>query len=352
MQNQSLKGLQRQNLAHLPTPIQFLDKLSQDLGANVYVKRDDFSGLELSGNKIRKLEFSLAEALAQGCDTVITTGAIQSNHCRATAFACQKLGLSCTLVLTAQKPEHYEGNTFLDLMAGADLRYIGDGSQRDEYIETLMADLKKAGNKPYYIPVGASNAVGSLGYMNCYEEILEQEKDLNLSFDAICLAVGSGGTYAGLWYANALNEGSKDIVGICVCDDAVTFTAEVDQIVRDLNKGLDRNVLPKHLSAEECIDANNSPEMQLIKAPGYIFNDQYIGEGYAKTTEAEIKFLIDMAGKTGIVFDPCYTGKAFRGLVSEINKGGFKDHKNILFIHTGGLFGWTRESMDIAERLF
>lgn len=345
MQNPSLIDIQRQSLAHLPTPIQFLDKLSQDLGANVYVKRDDFSGLELSGNKIRKLEFGLAEALAQGCDTVITTGAIQSNHCRATAFACQKLGLSCILVLTAEKPEHYEGNTFLDLMAGADLRYIGDGSQRDEYIETLMADLKKAGKKPYYIPVGASNAVGSLGYMNCYEEIVEQEKSLNISFDAICLAVGSGGTYAGLWYANALNNVPKDILGFCVCDDAATFTQAVDRIVVDLNKGLGQKVLPKHFAEAEQGSTNFS-------FTDYCFNDQYIGEGYAKTTEAEIKFLIDTARKTGIVFDPCYTGKAFRGLVSELRNGNFHNYKNILFIHTGGLYGWTRQSMNLAEGLF
>ena len=156
--------MKRLNLANLPTPIQKLDRLSDELGVNVYLKRDDFTGTEVSGNKIRKLEYSIADALNQGCDTLITAGGIQSNHCRATAAAAAKLGLGCDLVVRGEDPESIEGNLFMDMALGARVHMISPEQSREEKMEDVIKNLKEQGHKPYLIPVGASNAVGSLGY--------------------------------------------------------------------------------------------------------------------------------------------------------------------------------------------
>lgn len=324
----AVKELEKLSLAHLPTPIQYLDKLSNDLGKKIYVKRDDYTGMEVSGNKIRKLEYSLAEALEKGCDTVITLGAIQSNHCRATAFAANKLGLDCHLILTGEKADHYEGNTFLNLLAGAKIHFVSSEADRYAVADEFSEQLITQGHRPYYIPIGASNAIGSHGYMDCMKEIVCQECEQGLCFDTICLAVGSGGTYAGLWFENEKEKYGKDILGISVADDTATFTKSINEIIKDLNKEY----------GEPLED----------KLYNFHLVDDYIGEGYAKTTEKEIQFLTQIAQRTGIVFDPCYTGKGFRGLVEEIIKGKLPESQSVLFIHTGGLFGWTESSRDLA----
>lgn len=325
--------MEKLKIANLPTRIEKLKKISSELGTNLYVKRDDFTGTEYSGNKIRKLEYALAEAVRTGCDTIITAGATQSNHCRATAAACAKYGLKCELVIRGEEPEQIEGNLFLDYVLGANVNLIKPEDSREEKMNEISKRIENAGGKAYLIPVGASNAVGSLGYLECFEEILKQEKELGIIFDAIVLSVGSGGTYAGLWLGNYLNKSEKLIYGISVSDSSEEFKEQITDILKNMD-GMDAD--------DDYLGKN------------IIINDKYIGDGYAESTDEELKFLVEVAQSEGIIFDPCYTGKAFKGCYNEIKEGDLKASKNILFIHTGGLMGWTLEQrnrvMEMLER--
>lgn len=312
-------------IANLPTRIEKLENISGELGINLYVKRDDFTGTEFSGNKIRKLEYALAEAIRTGCDTIITAGATQSNHCRATAAACAKYGLKCELVIRGDDPKQIEGNLFLDYMLGANVNLIKPEDSREEKMAEIRDRIEKSGGKAYIIPVGASNAVGSLGYLECFKEILEQESELGIEFDTIVLSVGSGGTYAGLWLGNYLNKSNKNIYGISVSDSSEEFKEQIIDILKNMD-GIDAD--------DNYLDEN------------IIINDKYIGDGYAKSTDEELEFLIEIAQKEGIIFDPCYTGKAFRGSYNEMKSGELKKAKSVLFIHTGGLMGWTKDQRD------
>lgn len=317
--------MQKLRLSKTPTPIQRLDALSKEYQKPIYIKRDDMTGVECSGNKIRKLEYSLAEAKALGCDSVITMGALQSNHCRATAFACVKEGLSCHLILRG-KMQELEGNLFLDLMLGAKLHVIAPEASREAFAQTLMQSLQKEGKKPYLIPVGASNAIGSRGYADCFSEILDFERESGIVFDAVCLAVGSGGSHAGLLFANRQTGSKKRIVGFAVCDDRETFQRDIQKILLDMgDSGIKQE------------------EIEII--------DSYIGRGYALASREEIAAYLSIAQKEGIVLDPCYTGKGFIGMLEEIRNGCLREAKNVLFVHTGGLMGWTHAHRQLLREL-
>ncbi|MFC0299231.1 D-cysteine desulfhydrase family protein [Virgibacillus soli] len=311
------------HIAHLDTPIEKLEKLSQELGKNIYIKRDDFTGTEISGNKVRKLEYSIQYARENGYDTVITTGAIQSNHARATAAVCAMVDLDCHLVLRGDVKE-FEGNFFLDHMLGANVHIISPGASREDAMEELKNTLAAQGKRVFLIPVGASDALGSHGYINCYNEIVKQEKQMNIHFDSINLAIGSGGTYAGLWYGNEQARFNKKIIGYSVDNTAEEFKEEVTKIVLDIDE-----------ADESSKSAHNFDTI--------FINDNYVGEGYGLATDEELAFYIDFARSSGIILDPAYTGKAFRGLITEIKQGKYDDQENILFIHTGGLQGYTKE---------
>ncbi|MCM3570271.1 D-cysteine desulfhydrase family protein [Neobacillus mesonae] len=323
--------MERLHIANLPTPIQKLDHLGEELGVNLYLKRDDFTGTEVSGNKVRKLEFSVQDALQKGCDTLITAGGIQSNHCRATAAVAAKLGLGCDLVIRGEIPTRFEGNLFMDKALGARVHLIPLEESREEKMDAIVKNLKGQGYKPYVIPVGASNAVGSLGYAAAMEEISRQESSLGIHFDEIVIAVGSGGTYAGLWYANQKQGAHRKIHGFAVDHNTEVFVEIITEILNEMydNAGLRA---PKEYN-------------------DILINDQYIGDGYAKSRPDELAFIMKIARENGFLLDPVYTGKAFYGLVSEIQKGSFKDAKNILFIHTGGLQGWTHAQREMALKM-
>lgn len=310
-------------LANLPTKIEKLENLSKELGVNIYIKRDDQTGSEISGNKIRKLEYSLKEALDLGCDTLITCGGIQSNHARATAAAGIKLGLSSVLVLRSDEKPELDGNYFIDKMIGADVRIISSEDYRErrqEIMEDIKNSLSKEGRKAYIIPEGASNGIGALGYYSAMEEILSQEKEMGISFDTTVVAVGSGGTYAGLYLGNKVFDGKKNVVGFNVCDTAEYFKNRVVEILDESKKYL----------------GDTGAE---IKTEDMNIIDGYVGIGYALSRTVELDFLHYLAKTDGLILDPVYTGKAMYGLYNEIRRGTFKDAKNILFIHTGGLFG-------------
>ncbi|NLY73124.1 MAG: D-cysteine desulfhydrase family protein [Tissierellia bacterium] len=309
-------------LANLPTRIEHLDRLSGELGKNIYIKRDDYTGIEFSGNKIRKLEYCLKEALDQGADTLITCGAVQSNHCRATVAAGVKLGLDSILYLRSPVREAPEGNYFLDKVLGAEVRHItpSDYSERrQEIMEAAALELEAQGRKAYLIPEGASNAIGTWGYYNAFMEILDQEKELSLDFDTIVTALGSGGTYAGLHFANEIGGHGKKVYGVPIVMDSEYFKKRVGEIWQEFSSYFEKSYK--------------------MEAEDMLMLDGFAGRGYGLNTPEEMDFIRDLARKEGLILDSVYTGKAFKGFVESIEKKEFSDSKNILFIHTGGLFG-------------
>lgn len=336
-------------LAQLPTPITYLTELSQDLGVRLYVKRDDLSGMELSGNKIRKLEYLLEEAKRQACDCILTAGAIQSNHCRATAFAARELGMQAYLFLEC--PEAFlqqddqaiqdtlYGNPFLSLMSGGKIFLLKPATDLQAAMDETAEKLRKQGKNPFVIPVGGSNALGSLGYQACLREILEQEQALDEHFDHIALAVGSCGTFAGLYAGNLAEQADRDIFGISVSHPVAEMEEKSRRVLQEMQS---RGYLGAEFDLTAC---------------AFHFSDDYIGEGYAKFSTEEIAALTAVSRRTGIVFDPCYTGKAFLGLLEEVKKGHIPPQASVLFIHTGGLFGWTQEAIreavhDLSDQIY
>jgi D-cysteine desulfhydrase len=314
----------RIRLAHLPTPLEPLVRLTAELGGpEIWLKRDDMTGTVLSGNKIRKLEFALAEAVARHAKVIITVGGIQSNHCRATAFACARLGLECHLVLRGTQPGPPDGNFLLDHLAGARLTHLPAeeySTRRPEVVAELTAQYAREGKKAYYSPVGASNAIGAWGYVRAYEELLVQCRKRGFQPDHIVSATGSGGTTAGLLAGAALpGHHRAQIHGVIVCDDVPTFERDIRTILDDMSRRWHIDLSPKHTP------------INLI--------DGYIGEGYAIPYDAELEVIGMLARTEGYLLDPVYTGKAFYGLMEEIRKGRFRKTDKIVFIHTGGMFG-------------
>lgn len=311
------------NIANLPTKIQKLERLTKELqGPNIFIKRDDETGSEISGNKIRKLEFSVKEALNQGCNLLITCGGIQSNHCRATAAIAAKLGLKSSLVLRGSEAKDIDGNLFLNKLLGADIKFITAEDYKHNrmlIMENLKTEYEKQGFKPYIIPEGASNGIGTFGYFNAMEEILNQEKDMNIRFDKIIVAVGSGGTHAGLLLSKKILGFNGEIYGINVCDNEDYFKNRI------------LNILDESINYLNMDLTFNLDEVHII--------DGYVGRGYALSTPETLSFILHIAQLEGLILDPVYTGKAMYGLAEEIKKGTFKKDENILFIHTGGLFG-------------
>lgn len=349
-------------LANLPTKIIKLERLSEELNTNIFIKRDDQTGSELSGNKVRKLEFSFSEAKSKGCDLIITCGGIQSNHCRATAAAATMLGMKSALLLRISKKgstnipyneginapvSHREdlltpqvaGNYFLDRLFGADIHFCSPEeycSERDEIMNQLALKYKADGYKPYIIPEGASNGIGVLGYYNAMKEISAQENDLGVSFDTIVVATGSGGTCAGLNVANKVLGLGKRVVGMCVCDDNKYFQ---ERIARISNESFDYLELFDELP-ENVLSSSELREKYSFIPEEIEMNDKYVGIGYSLSRPEELEFIKKISSMEGIVFDTCYTGKGMYGVYNELRKGGtLHGSKNLLFIHTGGLYG-------------
>lgn len=315
-------SINKLNLANLPTPIQRLDVLSKEWGVDLWIKRDDYTGIETSGNKIRKLEYTIAKALSEEAGVVITCGGIQSNHCRATAAVAARVGIKSHLVLRIDEEPPIEGNYLLDKILGANITFISRkdySSRRNEIMKEIADEYESKGIKAYVIPEGASDGVGNLGYIEAVKETLEQEKELGVEFDTIICAVGSGGTYSGLFLGTKLLAPQKEVYAFNVCDDEEYFLNVCTTIAKDTVSALD---LDLEIRRED---------MHII--------DGYKGIGYAISRDEELEFIVDVAKKEGIILDPVYTGKAFYGLFNEIKKGNFDKNKRILFVHTGGLYG-------------
>lgn len=326
--------LKKLNLANLPTPIQKLTNISKELGVDIYIKRDDLTGGETSGNKIRKLEYTVAKAIDEGAQLLITCGGIQSNHCRATAAVAAKLGLRSHLVLRIDEEPPVEGNYLLDKILGAEITFISRADyskRRAEIMQNIKEEYEKQGIKAYVIPEGASDGIGNIGYLESVKEIKKQEEELGISFQTIVCAVGSGSTYGGLFLGTKLYDPEKTVLGFNVCDDEQYFLDVCTRICRETVELLGKNIEIK------------PEDMHIV--------DGHKGIGYAISTDEELDFLIKLAREEGLILDPVYTGKAFYGLYQEIKEGKLKDLGNVLFIHTGGVFGLFPKQEQLAKVL-
>ncbi len=313
------KDIPRVPLGFFPTPLIELTKLSEKLGGpRIFMKRDDNTGLALGGNKTRKLEFILADALAQGADTIITAGAAQSNHCRQTAAAAASLGLECHLVLGGEEPEQFDGNLLLDKIFGCNIHWAGK-NRKGEDIPLLVEQLKKQGKKPYIVPYGGSNELGALAFVEALKELETQSQNIKTTFTHIVFASSSGGTHAGLMLGKKILKLPSKIVGINI------DKGESDKVP------FNQHILSLADSTAKLID-----EEHRFSDTDLCLNSDYVGEGYGIIGTLENEAISLTAQTEGILLDPVYTGRAMGGLIDMIRSGEIKKTDNVLFWHTGG----------------
>ncbi len=319
----------RLNFAHLPTPLEPMERLTQLLGGpRLWIKRDDCTGLSSGGNKTRKLEFLMADAIKQKADTIITQGATQSNHARQTAAIAAKLGLACHILLedrTGYEDEAYghNGNVLLDQLHGAKVSTRAGGTDMATAMEDLAAVLKQDGRKPYIIPGGGSNPVGALGYVNAALELLTQANDKGLVIDHLVHATGSAGTQAGLVTGLVATNSNIPVLGIGVRAPRDKQEAAVYDLA--------------------CRTADYLGLPDIVQRSDVVANTDYVGGGYGQPTQGMIEAVTLLAQTEGILLDPVYSGKGMAGLIDLIRKGHFKKDSDVVFLHTGGsvaLFGY------------
>ncbi len=315
-----MKFISKYSLAFLPTPLHKLNNLSNKTGYDIYIKRDDQTGLATGGNKTRKLEFLIQEALSNGFDTVITAGAQQSNHCRQTAAAAAQAGLECHLWLNGTEPEVYQGNLLLSHLLGAHLHFSGEKAKgREAALLDLQEELNKSGRKTYLIPVGGSNLTGALGYISAMAELKQQLQELNWQPDYIFFATSSGGTQAGMHIGQVLYQAPGKLMPVLIDkekDFDQPLEAKILEIVRDYNQ---QAAQPVKISVED---------IEIIK--------DYNKAEYGELTRNE-KTAIDVLAKNeGIFLDPVYTGRAFYGMWDMLQTGRVPIGSKVLFWHTGG----------------
>lgn len=308
----TLDRIPRTRFAHLPTAIEAMPRLGAHLGGQpLWVKRDDQTGLAFGGNKVRKLEFLIAEAQANGARTLMTTGAVQSNQCRQTAAAAARFGFECTLVLRGNPPARPEGNLLLDLLCGADVRWAGD-QDPNEALETAFQEAWAAGKRPYKIVYGASSPVGALGYVEAMRELAGQGE----TFDRIIVASSSAGTQAGMIVGGRAFGHTVRITGISVDKRAANLKSDVARLAAET------------ASLIRVPTAFEPQEVDVV--------DDFIGDGYAVLGPREIEATRDFARFEGLLLDPVYTAKAAAGMMAMVGDGRIDKDERILFWHTGG----------------
>lgn len=318
--NSSFMSFSKIDLTRLSTDIQHLEQLSLELGVNLYIKRDDLNGIGFGGNKVRKLEYLLADAKKQNATHILTLGAIQSNHARLTAITSKMQNFEVELFLkesVAIDNESYQenGNITLNNIVDVKMHRIPNDNKMMARIKSRMQEIEEAGGKAYFIPVGGSNAIGNLGYLDCFKEILRQQGELNMEFDYVVCASGSGGTHAGLMLGQLLTDSKARIKAY--------------------------NVQPEHneLAEHTLVIINESLswfDRDAVRIDDVDLNSNYSGAAYGFPEKEHLSTLKSLAQQTGIFLDPVYTAKAFYGLISEIKDGLYPQGANIVFIHTGG----------------
>lgn len=313
---QVLDSYPRLRHALTPTPVQPLPSLSKSLGVGLYCKRDDMTGFGFGGNKIRKLEFLLHEAVTTGCDTLVTCGSNQSNWCRMTAAVGAANRLEVHLLLGGGEPERFTGNLLLDRILGANIHHVrtDDDAELEAASTALAENLRARGKRPYRIVMGGSTALGALGYMAAMQEIVMQQSTLGVRFDAIVHATGSGGTQAGLLAGQMLSNWPGRIIGVSVSRQTLAQEARVWSVLEQ---------------AETMLAAD------LTRAQ-VIVNDKHVGGGYRRNTQEAEAAIHMFAQQEGLFLDRVYTGKAAAGLISMARSGEFNSEEKVLFLHTGG----------------
>lgn len=314
-----MNHFEKASLGIFPTPLYRLPNISNDLGTNVWIKRDDLCGVALGGNKVRKLEYLLADAKRQGCDLVMTTGQAQSNHAMLTAACALRMGMDCMLVLKKRGITVRKGNQILNYLMGVDVRYV-DTDRYDEIYEEMDRIGRQMGRRVYKIPCGGSNALGSLGYIDCMKEIAE----FGQHFDHLVCACGSGGTAAGSVLGAKLYLPDTQVMCAMVDDDP--FDVIVPRIMREAAQLLGVDV---EIPVPELLDV--------------------CGPGYSIPSEEGNAAIAMMLRREGIVLDTCYTGKAFAGLIRQARAGAYKPEDNVLFLHTGGAGGLFAQDWEGTE---
>ncbi len=317
-----MNKIPRLNFAHLPTPIEELARLSDLLaGPRILVKRDDQTGLAFGGNKTRKLEFLVAEAQEQGARTLISGGALQSNHCRQTAAAAAKYGFDCILVLNGEMPDKPSANLLLDQLFGAEIVTIADRNERDRVLKETFDKAVADGRKPYLVPYGGSSATGALGYAFAMEELMRQMQDLRVlkelgGLDYIIFSTSSGGTHAGLVLGQGVFGFKGKVLGISIDESEEWLKSHVSKLATEASEKLGERI--RFESAEVLANAD------------------YCKAGYGVLTDAEREAVNLFAKYEGLLLDPVYTGRAAAGMIDLIRKGYFKREETVLFWHTGG----------------
>ncbi len=303
----------RLRFAHLPTPIEELPRLTEYLrGPRILVKRDDQTGLAFGGNKTRKLEFLVAEALQQGAKTLITGGALQSNHCRQTAAAAAKFGLECVLVLNGEMPDHPSANLLIDELFGAEIITIADRAYRDQTLQGTFDKAVANGRKPYLVTYGGSNPTGALGYAFAMEEFLKQ----GVEADWIVFGTSSAGTHAGLVLGRRVFGYQGKVLGISIDEPEEWLKTRVSSLASDASEKLGERIE--------------------FRRDDVLANEEYCRAGYGVLTDGEREAVKLFAKYEGLLLDPVYTGRAAAGMIDLIRKGFFKKDETILFWHTGG----------------
>ncbi len=326
-----LSGIPRLRLGEFPTPLQELKNLGRTLGGpRIFVKRDDQTSLGLGGNKLRKLEYALAEAAGQGATAVITVGGPQSNHVRLTVAACNKLGMKSILIIRGRPAERPSGNLLIDRILGpSEIHFVGaDGFPSkgdldriaDDRAEEIAARLRSEGEVPYFIPNGCRALHGALGYAECVLEMVGQFRDRQLAPTAVFTAIGTSSTFTGLVLgAHLYTQGQLRVVGISVANPADVVRERVlghlEQVVETLG-------LPTHIREEAVV-----------------VHDRYVGDGYGVPTEAMKEAVLLTARTEGVLLDPVYTGKAMSGLIDRVRAGDYSNDDVVVLLHTGGIPG-------------
>ena len=331
----NLTKFPRVRITHAPTPLEFMPRLTEELGGpNLFVKRDDCTGLATGGNKTRKLEFLIADAIEKKADTIITQGATQSNHARQTAAIATKMGLKCEILLedrTKSTDEAYKnsGNVFLDRLYGARMHDRAGGSDMAAEMEGLAEKLRGEGRNPYIIPGGGSNPIGALGYVVCALELVNQFNTQGLNVSHIVHATGSAGTQAGLVTGLEGTRSQIPVLGIGVRAPKPTQEENVFKL------------------AEKTAELLGVPGA--VKRESVVANCDYVGEGYGLPTPGMVEAVTMLARLEGILLDPVYSGKGMAGLIDLCRKGHFKKGENVVFLHTGGAVGLYGYMHDFAD---
>lgn len=324
-------NLQRFSRLHsflCPTPLQEMVRLKEYLGCKprLFVKRDDLTGIGLGGNKVRKLDFLLADAKERGADTLITCGGLQSNHCRQTAAMASSQGLTCHLILQGEEPPLYQGNILLDHLFGAIPHFIGDEGDMEKEMERIARVQEREGRVPYIIPLGGSNPLGTLGYVESTLEVIEEANDLGIPLDHAFLPAGSGGTQAGIVLAAREASYGMEVHGISVSRESIQQRENVTKLI---------NGTYHLLGLEKRIEAH---ELSVF--------DSFIGKRYGQVTREGLDAIQLLAQKEGLLLDPVYTGKAMAGMLHLLREEPFSHSSGLLFFHTGGhpaLFSYARD---------